>query len=204
MKWRSIAVIGAVVVLMAFSFVLWDFFHARPIEIPANDIEVALKGELGQVIFSKERPRVVDVQPGKTGLDALLAPMPQANNPGPGLIEDYKRDPGKFKLYAQMFDTFTNAKQLGKAILSDNPELRVPKDSTTLPGMPPNITVDAWGHPFCVMPVEGGIAVISGGHTAQSFSCAELKLNRKELGRTNRSAYQDSFGEIVVLTRRDS
>jgi len=189
---------------MAFGFVLWDFYHRPAINIPTNDIEVALKGELGQAIFNEERPRVVDVQPGKMGLDALIAPSPQVKGPGPGLIDEYKRDPGKFRLYAQMFDTFTNAKQLGKAILSGNAELRIPTDSTNLADVPPNTTADAWGHPFCVLPVRGGIAVISGGQTARSFSCAELKLSRKELGQAQRSAYQDSFGEIVVLTRRSS
>jgi len=204
MNWPKIAGVGAVLVLMASGFVLWDLYHRPAVNIPANDIVVALKGELGQAIFGKERPRVIDVQPDKTGLDALLAPSPQVKSPGSGLIDEYKRDPGKFKLYAQMLDTFTNAKQLGKAILSGNAELRIPTDSTNLADVPPNITADAWGHPFCVLPVQGGIAVISGGQTARSFSCAELKLSRKELGQAKRPAYQDSFGEIVVLTRGNS
>jgi hypothetical protein len=103
--------LGALVV----GFVLYgyyDFTHNfLRMSLTAEQVssaQVALKGAIGEIIFSKQqlKAEVVPAEQlkGKTGLDALLASAPSGNN-GQGLIEAYQKDPHKFKHYADMLDT---------------------------------------------------------------------------------------------------
>jgi hypothetical protein len=124
---KKIAAFGAAgLAALLIGFVLfyyYNFTHNFPIAISdqqASDIETALKGSLGEAIFSGQRAQVVadSTIEGKRGLDALLAHAP-SDNKGQGLIEAYQKDPQKFKRYAQMLDTAMNAKQVGDAILRE-------------------------------------------------------------------------------------
>ena len=105
---KKIAVFGAAglaALLIGFAlFAYYNFTHNFHIAISdqqASDIETALKGSLGEAIFSGQRAQVVadSTIEGKRGLDALLAPAP-SDNKGQGLIEAYQKDPQKFKHYA--------------------------------------------------------------------------------------------------------
>src|SRR5215475_9520429 len=90
-----VAGLGAVLI----GFVLFAYFgftrnfHIALTDQQASDIETALKGSLGEAIFSGRRAQVVSDSAieGKTGLDALLAPV-SSDNKDQGLIEAYRRD----------------------------------------------------------------------------------------------------------------
>jgi hypothetical protein len=94
-------------------YACYDFTQKlTTIQIPSS-AQVALKGALGEAIFNREQKAEVvpaDQLKGKTGLDALLSPVPAGR--GQGLIDAYQKDPQKFKRYADMLDTAMNAKQV--------------------------------------------------------------------------------------------
>jgi len=132
---KKIAVFGATglaALLIGFAlFAYYNFTHNFHIAISdqqASDIETALKGSLGEAIFSGQRAQVVadSTIEGKRGLDALLAPAP-SDNKGQGLIEAYQKDPQKFKHYAQMLDTAMNAKQVLALMTYSKGAAAVPK-----------------------------------------------------------------------------
>jgi hypothetical protein len=123
-KIAAFVVAGLGALLIGFVlFAYYDFTrnsHIVLAEQQASDIETALKGSLGEAIFSGQRAQVVpdSAIEGKAGLDALLAHAP--SDKGQGLSVAYQKNPQKFKHYAQMLDTATNAKQVGDAILREN------------------------------------------------------------------------------------
>jgi hypothetical protein len=96
-------------------YAYYDFTHNFRFSFTSeqvSDAQIALKGSIGEAIFSGQRSEAVpDVQhEGKTGLDAVLAPPP-AGSKGVGLIEAYQKDPQRFKRYAEMFDSQSNPRR---------------------------------------------------------------------------------------------
>jgi hypothetical protein len=180
-------------------FAYYDFTHNFHIAISdqqASDIETAIKGSLGEAIFSGQRPQVVadSAIEGKTGLDALLAHAP-SNNKGQGLIEAYRKDPQKFKRYAQMLDTATNAKQVGDAVLRENaPHSARTSESLAIEA---NHKFDAWGKPFCIVPVGERVAVVSGGPSR--LSCDALPLTPEQIAKSNRPMFAGPSDVVVVI-----
>lgn len=146
-------------------FAYYNFTHNFHITFTPEqllDAQIALKGAMGEAIFSGQRSGPVSgVQvEGKSDLDALLAPPP-ADSKGGGLIEAYQKDPQRFKRYAEMLDTAANAKQVGDLLLLQA-ALQPPRTSESLL-MDTKLKVDAWGNPFCIIPVGERVAVVSGG-----------------------------------------
>ena len=131
---------------------------------------------------------------GKTGLDALLAPSPGGIK-GEGLIKEYRENPQKFKRYAEMLDTAMNAKQVGDVLLR-HPASRLPQTSESL-AMEANLKVDAWGSPFCIIPVGARVAVVSSGPTR--LSCNALPLTTEQIANSNRDMYAGPSGVVVVI-----
>jgi hypothetical protein len=75
-----------------------------------------------------------------------------------------------FKRYAELFDTASNAKAVGKAVKAHQPAYRLPMSSAELP-LQTSEKLDAWGHPYCVSALKTSIVVLSGGPYTVSFSC---------------------------------
>ena len=192
----TIAILFAAVIgLILFSY--YGFTHAsflNPEQM--NDVQIALKGSLGQALFSVQRPEPISDEQlkGKTGLDALLAPVPGANR-GQGLIKEYQENPQRFKQYADMFDTAMTAKQVGQTLL-DQPIRPLPRTSDSLPiAFTPR--VDAWGRAFCIIPVGERLAVVSGGPT--HLSCDSLPLTAADIAKSQRAMYSGPSNIIVVV-----
>jgi hypothetical protein len=179
-------------------FAYYDFTHnfrfsLNPEQI--SDAQIALKGSIGEAIFRGQRSEVPDGQgEGKSGLDALLAPPPAGSN-AVGLIEAYQKDPQRFKRYAEMLDTAMNAKQVGDLLLRQAAS-RLPPTSESLV-MDPKLKVDAWGNPFCIIPVGERVAVVSGGPSR--LSCDALPLNAQQIAGSNRSLYAGPSDVVVVV-----
>jgi len=199
---KKIAAFGAAgLAALLIGFVLFAYynfthnFHIAISAQQASDIETALKGSLGEAIFSGQRAQVVadSTIEGKRGLDALLAHAP--SDEGQGLIEAYQKDPQKFKRYAQMLDTATNAKQVGDAILREN-VAHSARTSESL-AIEANHKVDAWGKPFCIIPVGERVAVVSGGPSR--LSCDALPLTPEQIAKSNRTMYAGPSDLVVVI-----
>ncbi len=200
-KIAAFVVAGLGALLIGFVlFAYYDFtrnFHIALTDQQASDIETALKGSLGEAIFSGQRAQVVpdSAIEGKAGLDALLARAP-SDQKGQGLIVAYQKDPQKFKHYAQMLDTATNAKQVGDAIFRQN-VAHSARTSESL-AIEAKLKVDAWGSPFCIIPVGKRVAVVSGGPSR--LSCDALPLTPEQIAKSNRTMYAGPSDVVVVIT----
>ncbi len=166
-----------------------------------SDMQIALKGAMAEAIFEGQRGQA-EVVPaaelkGKVGLDALFASTP-AGKEGEGLIEAYRRDPEKFKRYAEMFDTAMNAKQVGDAVLKQNIS-HLPATSESLQ-MEPKLKVDAWGNPFCIISATSRVAIVSGGPS--HLSCDNLPVTKEQIAQSHRSLYAGTSDVVIVIARR--
>jgi hypothetical protein len=161
-----------------------------------SDAQIALKGSIGEAIFSGQRSEAVPVVQGegKSGLDAVIAP-PRAGSKGVGLIEAYQKDPQKFKRYAEMLDTATNAKQVGDVLLRQA-TLNPPRTSESLL-MDTKLKVDAWGNPFCIISLGQRVAIVSGGPS--HLSCDALPLSAQQIAVSNRSLYTGPSDVVIVI-----
>jgi hypothetical protein len=165
------------------------------------DMQTALKGAMGEAIFSGQqlKAEVVPAEQlkGKSGLDALFASTP-ASNKGEGLIVAYQKDPQKFKRYADMLDTAMNAKKVGDSVLREGGS-HPPRTSAAL-AMEANLKVDAWGNPFCIIPMGEKLAVVSGGPSG--LSCDVLPLTPEQIAKSGRSLYAGPSDVVVVVALR--
>jgi len=195
--------LGALVVGFVVYF-YYEFTHNLRILLTTqqfSEAQIAFKGAMGETIFSGQQLKV-EVVPaeslkGKSGLDALFASAPVGNK-GQGLIEAYQKDPQKFKRYADMLDTAMNAKQVGEAVLRQDGSHR-PRTSESLT-MDVKLKVDAWGSPFCIIPVGERVAVVSGGPSR--LSCDALPLTAEQIGKSNRNLYAGPSDVVVVIATR--
>ena len=198
-----VAVLGSVLV-GTLLFAYYDFTHNFRLPLTSeqiSDAQIALKGALGEAIFSGQRPEVIPDEQlhGKSGLDALLASAPSRGK-NEGLIKAYQVDPQKFKRYAEMLDTAMNAKQVGNVLLRQAPA-RLPRTSESL-AMEAAAKVDAWGSPFCIIPAGARVAVVSGGPTR--LSCSALPLTVEQIANSHRDMYAGPSDIVVVIaTPRD-
>ena len=147
-----------------------------------TDMETALKGALGEAIFNGQQ---------------LQQGVP-AGDKRQGLIEAYQKDPQKFKRYADMLDTANNGKHVGDVLLRQS-GLHPPRTSEPL-AIEAKLKVDAWGNPFCIIPLLGGrVAVVSGGPSR--LSCDALPLTPEEIGASRRTTYAGPSNVVVVIAQ---
>jgi len=180
-------------------FAYYDFSHNFRFTFTSeqvSDAQIALKGAMGEAIFGGQPSEAVadGRVEGKSGLDALLAPPP-AGSKGVGLIEAYQKDPKRFKRYAEMLDTATNAKEVGDVLLRQTP-FHPPRTSESLL-MDTKLKVDAWGSPFCIIPIGERVAVVSGGPS--HLSCDALPMTAQQLAASNRCLYGGPSDVVVVI-----
>lgn len=194
-----IAVLGAMLIGTVLLYLLITTLRTSVSPLTSehvSDARIALKGALGEAIFSGQHGEVIpDAElEGKTGLDALLAPTPGGGG-GEGLIKAYQENPQRFKRYAEMLDTAMNAKEVGEMLLQQTAS-RPPRTSESL-AMEANLRVDAWGNPFCIIPVGARIAVVSGGPTR--LSCDALPLTAAQIAGSHKNIYAGPSGIVVVI-----
>jgi hypothetical protein len=196
---------GLVATVVGFAlYAHYDFTHNFRIPLTAQQIsnaQIAFKGAMGEAIFSGRQLKADEVPAeqlkGKSGLDALFASAP-AGNKGQGLIDAYQKDPQKFKRYADMLDTAMNAKQVSDVVLRRKGE-HPPRTSEPL-AMEANLKVDAWGSPFCIIPIGDKVAVVSGGPSR--LSCDALPLTPEQIAKSNRNLYSGPSDVVVVIAMR--
>jgi hypothetical protein len=196
---RRLLISAGVIVVVASAVSGWFFYAARPVislsAVQGNDMLTASKGALGEAIFSPAKPEAVRVVEGE-GLSVLLAQSKESQ--GEGLIAAYKKDPERYKRYAQLLDTALNAQRLGEALRTGRGAYALPVASSALP-FSPSEKLDSWGHPYCISRFKTGTAVVSGGPDATSFSCAQQRIREDEIASANRTIFQTASGEVVVV-----
>jgi hypothetical protein len=194
---------GVLLLLLSLAaFAYYDFTHNFRIAFSPqqiSDTQIALKGAMAEAIFNgQQEAEVISTSElkGKAGLDALFASTPTSNK-GEGLIAAYQKDPQKFRRYAEMLDTAMNAKQVGDVVLKQDIS-RLPVTSESLP-MATKLKVDAWGNPFCIIPLRGKVAVVSGGPS--HLSCNKLPVSRDQIANSERNLYAAGDDVVVVIAQ---
>ncbi len=189
------AVGGLTLSVVAFCrFAYYDFSRNFRISFTPeqlNNAEIALKGALGEAIFSGAPAQSAKPE-GK-----VVWPV---GNTGEGLIEAYRKDPQKFKRYAEMLETAAKAKQVGDAVLGQSPAY-LPLTSEPLP-IEASLKIDAWGSPFCIIPIHPRVAIVSGGPSR--LSCRALPLTAEQIAKSDRNVYAGPSDVVVVITTRES
>ena len=206
-KKRLFIWVGATLVLVAAlitGLVVYSFrsFARTPIltKSQKDDIETALKGTAGELMFGELRPVDGPVSAG-TGLDALFATQKQVTR-REGLIAAYQSNPGRFRHYAQLFDTVANAKRVAEVAQANERAYIFPISSADLP-LQSIEKLDPWDHPFCVSEFKGMLVVVSGGPKAITFSCALQHLSRRQVSTATRKVFQTPDEEVVLIVRAD-
>jgi hypothetical protein len=190
------SVVGSVLIGVAW-FAYYKFTHnfrfpLTPEQI--SDAQIAFKGVVGEAIFGGLHPEEVGQVEGKSGLDALLASA-SSNLKSEGLISAYQKDPQKFKRYAEMLDTAMNATQVGDVLLRQS-AAHLPATSASL-AMEARLKVDAWGSPFCIIPIGLRVAVVSGGPSR--LSCSALPLTDEQIASSHRDIFAGPSDVVVVV-----
>lgn len=168
--------------------------ESRTMKIP-EDAQVAFKGAVGESIFASAPLHPLrEPLKGYTSKGPMFDSAPTPNQ-AKGLIEAYRKDPQRFKKYADMLDSAMSAKQVGDFVLREN-GLQPPRTSEPL-AMTPKLKLDAWGQPFCIIPIGQKVAVVSGGPS--QLSCDTLPLTATEIAASNRSLYAGPSDVVVVV-----
>jgi len=198
---RRLITIGACLVLIGVAIAGWIYDSVTHFSLPITsspaqfeDMQIALKGSLGEAIFG-DAVRQQPIFTNGTGLDALLAAS--GTTQADGLISAYQKDPAKFKRYAQLFDAAFNARRIGKLINTNRSKYSLPLSTAAvqLDGQ----QFDPWGHPYCVAATKDGVAVISAGPTGVPVECTRQAIPVKEIAAATRSVFQTQQGRVIVL-----
>lgn len=97
-----------------------------------------------------------------------------------------------------MLDTAGNARRVGQAVdhlTGSHP----PLDSSQL-AMDSQIKVDAWGDPFCSIPISGRIAIVSGGPS--KISCDALPVSVEQIEKSDRNIFAGPYHLVVVMSNQ--
>ena len=123
---------------------------------------------------------------------------------GKELVAAYRKDPETYKRNAKVFETYSNAFDVGRAALND-PASRPATSSAELASLAPDKRMDAWGHPFCLMAAKDRIAIISGGSRVDvPTSCNNTGISEREIRGSEYNFYESPSGKLVLILDRDS
>jgi hypothetical protein len=117
------------------------------------------------------------------------------------VLETFKRDPDKFRRYAEMVDTATRAKQL--AAFLETRTFVNPVESTAISNLPADLTRDSWNNPYCIFQISNGLAVVSGVVRGKAGTCKLSSKRTTEFAQVKRAVYQSEAGEVVVISRKE-
>ena len=166
-------------------FTYYQFTHNFHIDITPDETSTmltALKGAMGEAIFA-----------GKQQLST--ASQSTVGSTSPGLIEAYKKDPQKFKHYAEMLDTAITAKKIGNVLVQQS-NAYLPRTSDLLV-IEDELKLDAWGKPFCLIRVHEKVAILSGGPSR--LACDALPLTNEQIAKSDRRLYAGP-SDVVMVT----
>jgi hypothetical protein len=158
------------------------------------ELILALKGGWGQFLLEAGRTdQPVEVLPGE-GLAALLDAN-ASHVKGEALLDAYRKEPQKFKRYAQVCDTWFHAATVNSATQHLPADAPLPLSSASVTTVAPQYRLDAWGHAFCVFRGAKQTAIVSAGPEASGFkSCNEIGLTPARIDRLR----------VVPITRQQS
>jgi hypothetical protein len=88
-------------------------------------------------------------------------------------------------------------KQVGDVVLKQDIS-QLPATSASLP-MEAKVKVDAWGSPFCIIPLGEKVAVVSGGPS--HLSCDNLPMSKEQIAKSNRNLYAEANDVVVVIAQ---
>jgi|GraSoiStandDraft_5_1057265.scaffolds.fasta_scaffold146829_1 hypothetical protein len=198
--WIGTTVVLVAAVIMGLVVYSLHSFARTPIvtKLQMDDIETAVKGVAGELMFGEVNPTSVQTLEGK-GLDALFAAQKQPPQ-GAGLIADYQRNPERFRHYAQLFDAAVTAMHIANAVQVDQSAYVLPMSSSDLP-LQSSEKLDSWSHPYCVSSFKNALVVVSGGPQASTFSCAVQHLTKQQLANATRKVFQTAQGEVVLVLK---
>jgi len=199
-KWRiagRILGVGAICVGLLY---LWldyglerSMRHAFGPQFSADvqDLVIAIKGGMGEFYFGQKSDFSTSPRSG-TLLDTAKE-----------LLAAYRRNPEKYKKYASLADTVLNASRVGDELLKIPPPTQLPTRSDELGSLRPDLRLDAWGRPFCLISTDNLIAVVSTGPEAHGpISCQKLNIKEKEIRKSERRIFQTAAGEVVLKIDR--
>ena len=153
--------------------------HPTLSESGANDVEAALKGAASDIV--------------------VLRQSRGEQEPSPGLIEAYRKDPARFKSNAKYFDTWLNAAELGNFALENARPGNWVRSSTELQ-VPGSKSKDAWGHSYCVMRRDSLVLVISAGPNAEaSPRCKDIEISGSELAKMPKGRLLETPAHSLAL-----
>jgi len=195
---KTIGLLSGLLVLVG-SISLIFILSTLPKFRPSPDLDVAFKGAAGETMFRVNEGKGIASEPGAGGLDQLLAPA-KDGTAGDGILTAYERDPEKYKRYANLFDTATNALKIGQLVQRNPATYEYPLNSVKI-HLPPAESLDAWHHPYCLEQYDSGVAVVSGGPAVESFDCKQQKTTPAEINGAGRPIFVSSTGEVVVIVK---
>jgi hypothetical protein len=201
---RIVALILGVIVVCIGLMYLWVVYSIRQTinhafgpgtERDVQDLSLALKGVAGKSLLADGN--VIPSQSDFGAHDNVI-------DMGKELIAAYRKDPETYKRNARVFETYSNAFDVGRTALNDAAS-RPATSSAELASLAPDTRMDAWGHPFCLVAAKDRIAIISGGSRADvSTSCNDTGVSKREIRSSERNFYESPSGKLVLIIDRDS
>jgi hypothetical protein len=94
-----------------------------------------------------------------------------------------------------LVQTGVSAMDLGEWLRVQEWSYPLPRTSQSLT-MEVNQKVDAWGNPFCIIPIGESVAVVSGGPS--HFSCDALPLTTKQIVESKTEGFFLTASKLVV------
>jgi hypothetical protein len=148
-----------------------------------SDLSLALRGGWGQFLLEGGGAgQPVEVLPGE-GLAALLDAN-ASHDKGEALLDAYRKEPQKFKRYAQVCDTWFHAAMVNSVAQRVPADATPPLSSATMTTVAPQYRLDAWGHAFCIFRGAKQMAIVSPGPESNGFrSCEQVRLTRTQIDR---------------------
>src|SRR5204862_6600043 len=86
-------------------------------------------------------------------------------------------------------------------ILSDTAMLRE-RTTSDLLAMDEEGKFDAWGKPFCIIPLKAKVAIVSGGPSR--LACDKLPLTAEQIATSTRALYAAPLDVVVVTVTQSS
>jgi hypothetical protein len=199
-KWRIVGrILGVGVICVGLLYLWLDYSLRRSINriftpqlsADVQDLGIAIKGKLGEFYFDQKSDFATSPSSGT---------LPDKAKE---LLAAYRKDPEKYKKYASLADTVLSAARVGDELLKIPPPTQLPARSDELGSLRPDLRLDEWGRPFCIISTDNLIAVVSPGPEAHGpISCQKPNIKEKEIRKSERRIFQTAAGEVVLKIDR--
>lgn len=105
----------------------------------------------------------------------------------------------RIEAFQKAFDTAMNAMQVSEVVRLQDGSSYLPRTSEDLT-MKANQKVDAWGSPFCIIPIGERVAVVSGGPS--HLSCDALPFTAEQMAESKQALYFGPSDVVVFIATR--